>query len=68
MSLLIAIRFFETAGDVAPEKCIGRHAALESAAKEFELRRKKEGEAAGEATGRRQAQPLLLSILAALER
>ena len=66
-SLLAAIHFYEEAGDRAPGARLAKSSALVGAAKEYEARRRKQSEEAGEAVGTRQAPPLVLAVLAAIE-
>lgn len=68
ISLLLSLRFFENAGDVAEADKLGRRSALESAAKELELKRRKAGEMAGEKQASKQAPPMLVCMTAAMER
>ena len=67
-SLLLSLKFFEIAGDVRVGDRLSGNTALENAAKEFELKRRRQGEEAGEALGVKQAQPMLVAVLCALER
>ena len=67
-SLLLALKFFEVAGDVPAAGRLSGTTSLENAAKEYELKRRRQGEEAGEAVGVKQAQPLLVAVLVALEK
>ena len=51
-SLLLSLKFFEEAGEVPPARRLSQEAALESAAREHELRRREQAAAAGEPLGR----------------
>ena len=67
-SLLTALSFFEKAGEVPEQLQLSRLSSLDGAVREYEARRRLAAEEAGERTGKRQAPPLLLAILAAMER
>ena len=65
-TLILGLRFFEEAGEVALADKIATLDAVEGATKEFETRRAAQSEAEG-AKGRRQAPQMLLVLLAAIE-
>ena len=66
-SLLLALKFFEEAGEVRRDLRVSDAPGLESTVKEYERRRRLLGEAAGTQVGRRQAPQMLIAVLVALE-
>jgi hypothetical protein len=67
-TLLTALGFFEEAGELPKELRLSNTPALQGAAKEFEAKRRLLAEQRGEPTARKQAPPMLLSVLAAVEK
>ena len=64
--MLLALRFLEEAGEQKRQELLHNHASLVNAAKEAALKKAKEAASTG-SSGRKQAPPLLLAILAVLE-
>ena len=67
-TLLTALAFFEEAGEQAREQRLAEEPSLRNAAKEFETRRAKQQDQLGPTRGRGQAPPMLVALLAAMER
>ena len=67
-TLVNALAYFEEAGEVPKPLRLSSSAGLSGAAKEFEAKRRLLAEALGEATSKKQALPLVLALLEALEK
>ena len=67
-SLLLSLQFLEEAGEVPTDERVSDLPGVLSAVKEFETRRRLQAAEQGEKTGKKQAPPLLLSMVGALER
>ena len=65
---LSALSFFEEAGELAEGKRLANTPALKNSAKEFETRRAAQHSEEGRQQKRRQAPPMLVGVLSALER
>ena len=67
-TVLLALAFFEEAGEQPRGRRLADDPSLRNAAKEFETRRAKQQDQLGPGRGRGQAPPMLVALLAAIER
>ena len=67
-SLLTAVKFFETAGEVPAGKRLSALLGLEGAVKEFELERRRQVEMDGEKLGKKQAPQIVLAVFVDFEK